>query len=102
MTDLGAAAKLQAAFELSPTILTVTSLEDGRILEVNEAFLRATGYARDEIIGRPIPELGLWQNPEMREQGLAALRQGRPVRDIEARFRGKYGEELMAIASEPI
>jgi PAS domain S-box-containing protein len=99
MTDLGIAAKLQAAFELSPTILAVTSLDDGRILEVNDAFLRATGYARDEIIGRPIPELGLWMNPEMREQGLAHLRQGRPVRDMEARFRTKYGEELIAIAS---
>ena len=99
MTDLGATAKLQAAFELSPTILTVTSLDDGRILEVNDAFLRATGYARDEILGRTVAELGLWLNPEMREQGLAALRAGRPLRDVEARFRTKYGEELVAIAS---
>jgi hypothetical protein len=37
MTDLGIAAKLRAAFELSPTILAVTSLDDGRLLEVNEA-----------------------------------------------------------------
>jgi PAS domain S-box-containing protein len=99
MTDLGASAKLQAAFELSPTILAVTSLDDGRLLEVNDAFLRATGYARDEVIGRSIPELGLWKNPEMREQGLAALRQGRPVRDMEARFTTKHGAELIAIAS---
>jgi PAS domain S-box-containing protein len=99
MTDLGASAKLQAAFELSPTILAVTSLDEGRLLEVNDAFLRATGYAREDIIGRPIPELGLWMNPEMREQGLAALRQGRAVRDMEARFRTKHGEELVAIAS---
>jgi PAS domain S-box-containing protein len=99
MTDLGASAKLQAAFELTPTILAVTSLDDGRLLEVNDAFLRATGYARDEIIGRRIPDLGLWKNPEMREQGLAALRQGRPVRDMEARFRTKHGDEFVGIAS---
>ncbi len=54
MTDLGMAAKLQAAFEVSPTILAVTDLPDGRIVEVNDAFLRALGYAREEIIGRPI------------------------------------------------
>ena len=53
MTDLGMAAKLRAALELSPTILAVTDLEDGRLLEVNDAFLRATGYVREEIIGRP-------------------------------------------------
>jgi len=102
MTDLGASAKLQAAFELSPTILAVTSLDDGRVLEVNDAFLRATGYTREEIIGRSIPDIGLWKNPEMREQGLAALREGRPVRDMEARFRTKHGEELVAIASADV
>ena len=99
MTDVGASAKLQAAFELSPTILAVTSLDDGRMLEVNDAFLRATGYTREEIIGRRVPEIGLWKNPEMREQGLAALRQGRPVREMEARFKTKHGEDLVAIAN---
>jgi hypothetical protein len=102
MTDLGASAKLQAAFELSPTILAVSSLDDGRLLEVNEAFLRATGYTRDEIIGRRIADLGLWKNPEMREEGLAALRQGHPVRDMEARFRTKHGHEFIGIASADV
>ena len=55
MTDLGAAAKLRAVFELSPTILAVTGLDDGRVREVNDAFLRTTGYTREEIIGRPHP-----------------------------------------------
>lgn len=54
------------AFELSPTILAITNLDDGRLLEVNEAFLRTTGYTRAEIIGRPVPELGLWVDPSQR------------------------------------
>ena len=44
MMDSAWAARLQAVFELSPTILTVTGLDDGRIVEVNNAFLLATGY----------------------------------------------------------
>ncbi|MGH7277891.1 MAG: PAS domain-containing protein, partial [Candidatus Rokuibacteriota bacterium] len=102
MTDLGAAAKLRAAFELSPTILTVTDLADGRLVEVNDAFLRATGYTRVEIIGRRVPELGLWIDPGQREQGLAALRQGGAIRDVEARFRTKGGTEIVAIASADV
>jgi PAS domain S-box-containing protein len=102
MKDSGAAAKLRAAFELSPTILAVTSFDDGRLLEVNEAFLRATGYTREEIIGRPVPELGLWIDLEMRERGLAGLREGRPVRDVEARFRTKQGTEIVAIANADV
>jgi PAS domain S-box-containing protein len=99
MTDLGMAAKLQAVFELSPTILAVTDLSDGRIVEVNEAFLRALGYARAEIIGRPISDIHLWVDPGLREKGLVALRPGQPVRDMEARFRTKSGAEIVAIAN---
>ena len=99
MTDLGMAAKLQAVFELSPTILAVTDLSDGRIVEVNEAFLRALGYEREEIIGRPVSDIRLWVDPGLRERGLVALRAGRPVRDMEARFLTKSGAEIVAIAN---
>jgi PAS domain S-box-containing protein len=99
MTDLGMAAKLQAVFELSPTILAVTDLSDGRIVEVNEAFLRALGYAREEIINRPISDIRLWVDPGLREKGLVALRAGHAVRDMEARFRTKSGAEIVAIAN---
>jgi PAS domain S-box-containing protein len=102
MTDLGVAAKLRAAFELSPTILAVTSLDTGHLLEVNDAFLRAMGYTREEIIGRSIPEIGLWTDPGRREEGLDGLRQGRPVRDLEARFRTKHGDEIVAIANADV
>jgi PAS domain S-box-containing protein len=102
MSDSGVASKLRAAFELTPTILTVTGLDDGRLIEVNDAFLRATGYAREDVIGRPVLEIGVWVDPGQREAGLAHLRQGRPIRDVEARFRTKTGEELVAIASADV
>jgi PAS domain S-box-containing protein len=99
MSDLGASERLRAAFEISPAILTVTDVETGRILEVNEAFLHITGYHRDEVIGRTVPEIGLWVDPAQRETGLATLRAGRGIRGIEARFRTKQGEEVWAVAS---
>ncbi len=99
MTDVGTAARLRAAFELSPTILSVSDLETGRLLEVNEAFLRITGWTREEIIGRPIPEIGFWIDPDVRAAGLATLRAGGTVRDMEARFLTKTGEQVVAIAN---
>ena len=99
MTDFGTAARLRAAFELSPTILSVSDLETGRLLEVNEAFLRVTGWTREEIIGRPIPEIGFWIDPDVRAAGIATLRAGGTVRDLEARFLTKAGEEVVAIAN---
>src|ERR1051326_5569246 len=102
MTDLGVAAKLKGAFELSPTILAVTALDDGRIVEVNDAFLRVMGYTREEVMGRRVSEVGLWADPAQREEGLRTLRAGGSIRDVEARFRTKRGDELVVIASADV
>jgi PAS domain S-box-containing protein len=102
VTDLGVEAKLRAAFELSPTLLCVTSLEDGRVVEANEAFLRATGYTRAEAVGRTIAELDLWVDPRQREEGLAVLRGGRAIRNLEARLRTRDGEERVAIIAADV
>jgi len=102
MKDPGWAAKLRAVFELSPTVLTITDLDDGRIVEVNDAFLRVTGYTRDEVIGRSVPELGVWVDLSQRDQGVAALRAGHPIRDVEARFRTKGGQEIVAITNADV
>ena len=102
MMDAAWAARLQAVFELSPTILTVTGLDDGRIIEVNDAFLLATGFAREEVIGRPVPDIAVWVDPAQREAGLAELKAGRSVRNVEARFRGKNGREIIAIANADV
>jgi PAS domain S-box-containing protein len=102
MTQPAWGARLQAVFELTPTILTVTGLDDGRIVEVNDAFLLATGYSRDEVIGRSVPEIAVWVDPAQREEGLAALRAGRSIRNVEARFRSKGGRELVAITNADV
>jgi PAS domain S-box-containing protein len=102
MMDSAWAARLQAVFELSPTILTVTGLDDGRIIEVNDAFLLATGFSREEVIGRPVPDIAVWVDPGQREAGLAELRAGRSIRNVEARFRAKSGREIVAIANADV
>jgi PAS domain S-box-containing protein len=102
MTQPAWGARLQAVFELTPTILTVTGLDDGRIVEVNDAFLLATGYSRDEVIGRSVPEIAVWVDPAQRDEGLAALRAGRSIRNVEARFRTKSGREIVAITNADV
>ncbi len=40
--------------------MTITSLRDGRFVDVNKSFEKQSGYAREEVIGRTAYELGLW------------------------------------------
>jgi PAS domain S-box-containing protein len=94
--------KFERAFNRSPLALTITSLADGRLIEVNDGFVRLSGYTREEAIGRSPDELGLWTEPEARAERFAQLRRGEPVPDIEARFTIKSGEELVGIIGSAV
>ena len=83
---------LATAFNMGPVILAITRLATGRFVEVNERFLTTTGYTREEVLGRTPLEMELWINPGQRAEGLNRLREGQPVREIEAQFRMKSGE----------
>lgn len=76
-------ARYAAAFRLSPFRLTINRLDDGRFLEVNEAFLQDLNRTREEVIGRTSVELGLWADPGMREQYIQRLRAEGTIVDFE-------------------
>ena len=84
--------KFHKAFRSSPEWLVISTLEDGCYIEVNETFLRTTGYTRDEVIGCASPDLGIWVDPEERKTMVRILREQERVRNIECRFRMKSGE----------
>jgi PAS domain S-box-containing protein len=94
--------KFAKAFNLSPHFITITSLDDGRFVEVNDSFLEMSGYTREEIIGRTADELNLWVNPKLREEGLARIKQNQAIKNIEAEFRMKNGEVRVGLASAEI
>src|SRR5215218_8439621 len=98
-TDKRADAWRATAFSLGPVILTITQLATGRFVEVNERFLTTTGYMREEVLGRTPLEIELWINPGQRAEGLNRLREGLPVREIEADFRMKSGEVRTCLMS---
>ena len=84
--------KFAKAFHSSPDIIVLTSLTEGRIVEVNESLHRATGYTHDEIIGKSTSEVPFWANPADRERYTELLHRDGKVRDLEVGFRIKSGE----------
>jgi len=84
--------KFEKAFRSSPDWLVISTLEDGLYMDVNEAFLRTTGYRREEVVGRSSEELGIWVNPDERAEMVNVLREQGIVRNLEIRFRMKSGE----------
>lgn len=52
-------------FRDAPVALIGLQRNDGRIIEVSEAFERMFGYARNEIVGRTAAELNLWVDADV-------------------------------------
>jgi len=95
--------KFSRTFRAAPISLSITSLDDGLIMEVNDEFLRNTGYTRADIIGRTVFEINIWEPPGDRERIIPLLRQGRTIKNIEIKFRHKNGDLHNYIYSaEPI
>ncbi len=100
--DLKAEERFHKAFNASPEPITIANLSDGRYLDVNESFLRTTGYRREEVIGRTSLELRFWERPEDRARLVAMLEEQGSVRDLEITFRTKSGEQRTALDSAEI
>jgi PAS domain S-box-containing protein len=87
------------AFNASPEPITIATLAEGRYLDVNESFLRVSGYRREEVIGRTSLDLEIWENAEVRARILERLTAEGSVRDVEVPFRTKSGEQRVWLHS---
>jgi PAS domain S-box-containing protein len=84
--------KFEKVFESCPLPFSITTLKEGRFLDVNAAFERRYGYSRTEILGRTVQELRVWEDPSDRGLMLARLNQGGPIRNMMTRLRTKSGD----------
>jgi PAS domain S-box-containing protein len=95
--------KFQKIFHSSPVAFSITTLEEGRFLEVNAAFEARYGYSRQDILGRTVHELRLWDDPADRRLLLAQLQRGGPIRNVMTRLRAKSGAiKLTAYSADRI
>ena len=90
--------KFRLAFHTSPDAITLSD-ESGKLVEVNEGFCTATGYAREEVIGQDPVKLGLWKSPEQRMQVRTLLLEQGRVDFPELEYIGKDGHVIEARVS---
>ncbi len=101
--------KFCKAFRASPAAIVVSSMEDGRYIEVNDVFLRITGLLRDEVIGHTSTELGFWVELDARQRYVESLARNGSSRNFEIGYRMRSGEvreflvsgEIIELEGEP-
>jgi two-component system cell cycle sensor histidine kinase/response regulator CckA len=78
--------KFSKLFFSSPVSIIITTMDEGRLLEVNDAFLEQSGFSRQQCLGRTTIELGIWPDASSYRSKLLELckRQGY-LRNIETK-----------------
>lgn len=80
------------AFRSSPLATTISTVNEGRYLDVNDAFLQLLNFQRNEVVGRTAVEVGLWVKPEERSRMLQGLWASGTVKGLPTSIRTASGK----------
>lgn len=84
--------RFSKAFRISPAPTVIIAFEDGRCIDVNESFLRMSGYGRDEMIGYTESELRIFTGTDNYGSAVQKLAESGFVRNELFYMRTKSGE----------
>jgi len=92
-------AKFLSIFNLSPLPMALSTIEDGIYHEINESFIRDSGFTKEEIVGRTSSELKLFLLADTRERILEEIRNKGAIYALPCDFRLKNGKTLNCLLS---
>ncbi|MBC7962554.1 MAG: PAS domain S-box protein [Steroidobacteraceae bacterium] len=93
--------KFSKAFSHAPLLMSISDLQTGRHLEVNNRFCEVSGFEHSEVIGRTSIELG-WFPAADRNRMLGILKREGRVQDLEVRLTAKDGRAVICLYSAEI
>jgi PAS domain S-box-containing protein len=86
-------------FHLSPFRMGILRIRDGIVLEVNDRWIKETGFTRAEIINESIFKLASLMDETMVQKIRQVLKTPKPLLNMEVRFTSKAGREVIANTS---
>ena len=84
------------AFQSSPLAISISTRDEGRYIDVNDAFCEMFGVSRDVVVGQTSSLMNLWVEPQTRADFLQQLDDtGRPCKKpLRTRMRARNGDIL--------
>jgi PAS domain S-box-containing protein len=83
--------KFSMAFQTNASLMALSREQDGEFIDVNDAFLETLGFSRDEVIGKSVSDLGLFEQHNDLSNILRMLEEKGKVRNIEVQVKTKNG-----------
>jgi PAS domain S-box-containing protein len=86
-------------FKANPQPMSLMTFDDGTFIDVNESFLNFSGYSREEIIGRTLFEVNIWNTPADLVGMMSRLEKQGRLSNIETMLRSKSGATRVFLSS---
>lgn len=86
--------KFDKAFHNAPIIMTISEIDDGTYLEVNEMFVKIFGIPRDEALGKTSTALGLI-TPVDRARMIGIVRQHGRAAGLDLTYHARSGKSIL-------
>ena len=94
--------KFARIFTGSPDGIVIISLADGRILDINDAFVISSGFSYDELVGHRVSELAVFDDVEQLQRSTEIVTKEGSLQNFELTFRTKKGEQIPALVSATV
>ena len=92
--------KFRKVFMSSPAALSIHDhMEKNRLVDVNRAWEKATGYQRHEVIGFNPLEFGIVPDSRVRDEIFRLMKEEGSFRDLEINYRKKNGDARVCLMS---
>ncbi|MGD9733905.1 MAG: PAS domain S-box protein [Desulfamplus sp.] len=93
--------KFSKAFQSAPILMSITDVEDGRFIDVNDAFVVCTGFSREKLIGSTSIEIG-FVTTEDRDSMIEILNNQDQVRELELNLHRADGTRMTSLYSAEV
>jgi PAS domain S-box-containing protein len=83
--------RFSKAFRSNPQPMSITRLDNGLYVDVNESFLAMSGYERSEVVGHTSLDLGIWMDRDHRRDFMKRLIDDGALSNVETIFVPRSG-----------
>jgi PAS domain S-box-containing protein len=94
--------KFTKVFQSSPDAITISTLADGKYIDVNDGFCKMTGHKPEEIKGKTSFDISLWPDPELRHDLVRELTEKGEITNFEIPLQMKDGQIKTCLLSSKL
>jgi PAS domain S-box-containing protein len=91
--------KFRSIFDYAPVAISITDLQNDRLIEVNTSWLRLFGYTREEVLNRIVTDLRIYSSVAERNSIVSSIKEHGMVVNKAIKLRKRSGEIMYILYS---